>query len=82
MRNLSLTKINSQGGLSEEWIGEWAEQRCVRDQLVIATKVVVRFNVVTANIDVAVLVSTAQICSATQMTSGKTRNSLGTMSSL
>ncbi|KAF8550956.1 Aldo/keto reductase [Imleria badia] len=32
------TAHNCHGGLSEEWIGEWAEQRCVRDELVIATK--------------------------------------------
>lgn len=38
-RELIADRINSQGGLSEEWIGEWAEQRRVRDQLVIATKV-------------------------------------------
>ena len=52
--NLSLTEINSQGGLSEEWIGEWAEQRGVRDQLVIATKVGVTDRSATVNIVVAV----------------------------
>jgi hypothetical protein len=30
---------NSQDGSSEEFIGEWAEARGIRDQLVIATKV-------------------------------------------
>jgi aryl-alcohol dehydrogenase-like predicted oxidoreductase len=30
---------NSQDGSSEEFIGEWAETRGIRDQLVIATKV-------------------------------------------
>ena len=29
----------SQDGSSEEFIGEWAEKRGIRDQLVIATKV-------------------------------------------
>ncbi len=29
----------SQDGTSEEFIGEWAEKRGIRDQLVIATKV-------------------------------------------
>lgn len=30
---------NSQNGKSEEIIGEWARERGIRDQLVIATKV-------------------------------------------
>lgn len=34
-----LNSAFSQDGTSEEFIGEWAEQRGVRDQLVIATKV-------------------------------------------
>ena len=32
-------KFNSQDESSEEFIGEWAEKRGIRDQLVIATKV-------------------------------------------
>jgi hypothetical protein len=32
----------SQDGSSEEFIGEWAEKRGIRDQLVIATKVCAR----------------------------------------
>ena len=31
--------LHSQDGTSEEFIGEWAEKRGIRDQLVIATKV-------------------------------------------
>jgi hypothetical protein len=34
-----LTLHHSQDGSSEEFIGEWAEARGIRDQLVIATKV-------------------------------------------
>jgi aryl-alcohol dehydrogenase-like predicted oxidoreductase len=33
--------IYSQDGTSEEFIGEWAEKRGIRDQLFIATKVCV-----------------------------------------
>ena len=40
----TLTVCYSQDQSSEEFIGEWAEQRGVRDQLVIATKVtIIRF---------------------------------------
>lgn len=34
-----LISAYSQDGSSEEFIGEWAEARGVRDQLIIATKV-------------------------------------------
>jgi aryl-alcohol dehydrogenase-like predicted oxidoreductase len=37
--NIIDTGSNSQDGSSEEFIGEWAESRGIRDQLVIATKV-------------------------------------------
>lgn len=33
------TANNYQNGESEKWIGEWMEERGVRDQMVIATKV-------------------------------------------
>jgi len=33
------TANNYQNGESERWIGEWMEERGVRDQMVIATKV-------------------------------------------
>ena len=33
------TRISSHGGLSEEWIGEWVEERSIRNQVVIASKV-------------------------------------------
>ena len=36
---LQLTSDGSQDETSEEFIGEWAEMRGIRDQLVIATKV-------------------------------------------
>jgi hypothetical protein len=39
--------INSHDESSEKFIGEWAEARGIRDQLVIATKVIL-FNVMTA----------------------------------
>lgn len=38
-RRLTGQFVISQDGTSEEFIGEWAEARGVRDQLVIATKV-------------------------------------------
>ena len=34
-----LTRLCSQNGKSEEWIGEWMEARGNREQLVLATKV-------------------------------------------
>lgn len=34
------TANNYQNGESERWIGDWMEERGVRDQMVIATKVV------------------------------------------
>jgi len=34
------TANNYQNGESERWIGEWMEERGVRDQMVVATKVV------------------------------------------
>jgi hypothetical protein len=39
--------INSHDESSEKFIGEWAEARGIRDQLVIATKVIF-FNAMTA----------------------------------
>jgi aryl-alcohol dehydrogenase-like predicted oxidoreductase len=33
--------FDSQDGTSEEFIGEWAEKRGIRDQLFIATKVTI-----------------------------------------
>ena len=36
---LIVRELNSQDEMSEIWIGEWAEERGIRDQLFIATKV-------------------------------------------
>jgi aryl-alcohol dehydrogenase-like predicted oxidoreductase len=50
-----LTSDVSQDETSEEFIGEWAEKRGIRDQLVIATKVrpvprVVRLQIIYADV--------------------------------
>jgi aryl-alcohol dehydrogenase-like predicted oxidoreductase len=79
---ISSEALISQDETSEAFIGEWAEKRGIRDQLVIATKVLTRTFYVLYSVDVETRLSIVRALSEGKMISVKRLIMRATMPSL
>jgi len=82
LKTASETLLISQDETSEAFIGEWAEKRGIRDQLVIATKVLTRTFYVLYSVDVETRLSILRASSEGTMILATRLIMRGTMPSL